>query len=139
MVRKVQINAAKVPAVVAASEYRFGDATYGERAVARNGEINATSKKELLTRQMQFVQAASNGKVVSDAVFASAEQAAKSSKELLLAAFNNQNSHRVLGERMAESLYITANRQGFMRKYLTKITVEQGSIPRFPLRTKNVV
>lgn len=39
---------------------------------------------------------------------------------------------------MAESLYLTANRQGFMRKYLTKINVEQGSIPRFPLRNKNV-
>jgi hypothetical protein len=39
---------------------------------------------------------------------------------------------------MADSLYQTCNRQGFARKYLTKITVEQGSIPRFPVRLKNV-
>lgn len=132
---KVKVRASKTP-MVAATEYRFEGST--ERAVGRNGEINASSKKELINRQMAFIQAASNGSLAGDAVFASAEQAVKASKELIQAAFNDKDAHRVLGERMADSLYIVCNRQGFMRKYLTKITVEQGAIPRFPLRTKNV-
>jgi len=136
MTRKVQIRASHVPAV-AASEYRFGGAKNGERAVASNGELNAYDKKEILARQMQFIQAASAGQVVSDSLFASAE-AAQTNKELIQAAFNDSRAHKVLGERIAESLYITANRQGFMRKYLSKLTVEQGTVPRFPLRTKNV-
>jgi hypothetical protein len=131
---KIKVNAARTPTV--ASEYRFTGSN--ERAVGRNGEINASSKRELLNKQMAFLQASSDGTLVTDAAGHKLEAAAKANRELLLAAQNDVNVHRVLGERMAESLYITANRQGFMRKYLTKITVDQGTIPRFPLRTKNV-
>lgn len=137
MVRqKVKVSASKTP-MVAASEFRFSGSN--ERAVGRNGEINANDKRDLLNRQLQFVQAASAGKVAGNDVFANAEKNAKLSRELIQAAFNDKEAHRVLGERMADSLYQTCNRQGFMRKYLTKITVEQGSIPRFPVRLKNVV
>lgn len=134
MRNQVKVRAAKTP-VVAASEYRF---TSGERAVGAGGELNASNKKDLFAKQREFLTAASRGELVSDAVFASSEQGAKVAKELVQAAFNDPEAHRVLGERMADSLYLTANRQGFMRKYLTKITVEQGAIPRFPLRNKNV-
>lgn len=132
---KVQIKASKTP--VAASEFRHRGSS--ERAVGYNGEINASDKRDLLNRQMAFISAASNGEVVSNEVFASrSEEAQKVNAELVQAAFNDREAQRVLGERIAESLYITANRQGFMRKYLTKINVEQGAVPRFPLRTKNV-
>lgn len=134
MSNKIKVQAARTPTV--ASEYRF--ASSNERAIGHNGEVNAGSKKELLNRQMQFLTAASSGTLVSDADGHKIEAAAKTNKELLYAAQNDSSVHRVLGERMAESLYITANRQGFMRKYLTKNTVDQGTVPRFPLRTKNV-
>ena len=62
----------------------------------------------------------------------------ETSRELVQAAFNDNAAHRILGEKITDALYLTANRQGFMRKYLAKIDVAQGSIPRFPLRTKNV-
>ncbi|QRE00273.1 hypothetical protein [Burkholderia phage BCSR5] len=130
-----QVRAAKAP-MLAASEFRFADSN--EYAVGRGGELNASSKKDLLQRQAQFLSAASQRHVVSDAVFAATEENKKVHAELLHAAFNDPNTHRVLGQRMAESLFMTANRQGFMRKYLTKITVEQGSIPRFPVRKKDV-
>lgn len=135
MTKKVQVRATRTP-MVAASEYKFDGSN--ERAVGRNGEINASDKRDLINRQMAFVQAASQGRVAGDGVFAAAEDQAKVAKELVQAAFNDSEAHRVLGERMADSLYLTANRQGFMRKYLTKIVVEQGSITRFPLRNKNV-
>jgi hypothetical protein len=135
MREKIKVRAAKTP-MVAASQYKFpGSNGY---AVGAGGEINASSKQDLLNKQRQFIEAASRGEIVSDAVFASSEQGAKIGRELIQASFNDPDAHRVLGERMAESLYLTANRQGFMRKYLTKIPVEQGSIPRFPLRNKNV-
>ena len=135
MRNKVEVRAAKTP-MVAASEYKFAGSN--ERAVASNGEINASSKRDLINRQMEFLAASSRREVVADPVFAAAEQNEKLHRELIQAAFNDREAHRVLGERMADSLYITANRQGFMRKYTTKITVEQGAIVRFPLRNKNV-
>lgn len=131
---KVKISASRTPVV--ASEFRFAGAS--ERAIGANGEINASSKRELLNKQLQLLEAASSGQVMLDSRGHQVEAAAKEHRELLKAAANDPAVHRVLGERMAESLYITANRQGFMRKYLTKITVDQGTIPRFPLRTKNV-
>lgn len=131
---KIKVQAARTPTV--ASEYRFQGSN--ERAIGAGGEINASSKRELLNKQMQFLEASANGALVTDAQGYKIEAQAKTNRELLKAAQNDREVHRVLGERMAESLYITANRQGFMRKYLTKITVDQGTIPRFPLRTKNV-
>lgn len=71
---KIQTYAAKKP-MVNASEYRFDGSQ--ERAVGANGELNASSKRELLNRQMEFLTASANGEVASDAVFASAEQGAK--------------------------------------------------------------
>ena len=135
MPNKVEVRAAKTP-MVAASEYKFAGST--ERAIGNNGEINASSKRDLINRQMEFLAASSRREVVADPVFAAAEQNEKLHRDLIQAAFNDREAHRVLGERMADSLYITANRQGFMRKYTTKITVEQGAIVRFPLRNKNV-
>lgn len=131
---KIKVQAARTPTV--ASEFKFG--TNSERAIGRNGEINASSKKDLLNQQMAFLAASSSGSLVTDAQGHKIEAQTKANRELLMAAQNDPAVHRVLGERMAESLYITANRQGFMRKYLTKIVVDNGTIPRFPLRTKNV-
>lgn len=137
MVNKIQLRTAKKPVVAsAASEYRIGDSR--ERAVAGNGEVNASSKRDLLDRGFQLMQAAARNEVVADAVLAERVQFTRRNKDLMTAAFQDMDAHRVLGQKMAESLYVTANRQGFMRKFLAKNEVKQGSIPRFPIRTKNV-
>jgi len=135
MGEKVKIGATRVP-TVAASEYRFQGSN--ERAVGANGELNASSKKDLLNQQIKFLTAASSGGLVSGEAKLREQQEVKASRELTLAGFNDAKIHRVLGERMADSLFITANRQGFMRKYLARVQVDQGTVPRFPLRTKNV-
>lgn len=131
---KVKVTASRTP--VAASEFRFIGAS--ERAVGANGELNASSKRELISKQMQFLQASSSGQVTTNAEATRLEAQSKVNRELITAAFNDSAAHRVLGERMADSLFITANRQGFMRKYLARVQVNQGTVPRFPLRTKNV-
>lgn len=139
MATKIKIGASRKP--VAASEFKFAD---GSKAVGANGELNASDKRDLMNRQVQFLTAASNGLVAADATIASREQLAvraKQNREELVAMFNDASGQKqkVLGERIADALYVTANRSGFMRKYLAKQTVEQGSIPRFPVRQKNVI
>lgn len=128
---KVLLKAARTPVV--ASEYRFEGSNL--RALGSNGELNASNKRDLITQQARFLRAASQGEVITAADM---QQREAVDRELIHAAFNDKDAHRVLGERMADSLYITANRQGFMRKYLARIQVDQGTVPRFPLRTKNV-
>lgn len=136
MVRqKLNVRASKTPAV-AATEFRFAGSS--ERAIGANGEINASSKADLLRNSFNFINAHANREFVSNEVFASREQGTKVFKDMLQASANDDRMHRVLGERMADALYQTCNRQGIMRKYLTKNTLEQGSIPRFVVRQKNV-
>lgn len=135
MTKKVQIRAsAKQPVV--ATEFRFNGES--NRAVGANGELNASSKRDLFNRSMAFITAASAGQVISASQMQEREQIEREHRELLAAAFNDDRAHRVLGEKIADSLYMTANRQGFARKFLTKNTLEQGSIPRFPVRMKDV-
>lgn len=128
---QVNIRAAKAP--VLAHEIKLaGSSEYavGQYAGSGKGELNASSKKDLIAQQQRFLKAAESGNML---VLDSGQ-----SKDLVQAAFNDPEAHRLLGEKISDALYITANRQGFMRKYLSKIDVQQGSLPRFPLRTKNV-
>jgi hypothetical protein len=113
---------------VLATEFKFG--TSNERMVGAGGELNASSKKDLFAQQQRFLKASAEGRML--------DIDTPTSRELVQAAFNDKEAHRVLGEKISDALYMTANRQGFMRKYLSRIDVAQGSIPRFPVRTKNV-
>lgn len=128
---QVNVRAAKQP--VLATELRpidGGEQFVGKYEGSGKGEINASSKRDLLAQQDKFLRAASQGNML--------QLSKTESRDLLMAAFNSPEAHRVLGEKITDSLKITANRQGFMRKYLARIDVEMGSVPRFPLRTKNV-
>ncbi len=102
-----------------------------ERAVGNNGELNASNKKDLLGQQQKFLAAAAAGNLL--------QIDSATSKSLVSAAFNDKEAHRVLAEKIGDALYMTANRQGFMRKFCAKVDTQQGSIPRFHLRSKNVV
>lgn len=133
----IKLKASRTP--VAASEFKLPGES--NTMVGANGELNASSKKELFARQAQFMAAMSSGLVTSDEraqMIQAANESQATNKKLLAAAFNDANAHRVLGEMMADELYVTANRSGFMRKFLAKINVQQGSVPRFPMRMKNV-
>lgn len=128
---QVAIRSAKSP--VLATELKLAGSNefaVGQYAGAGQGELNASSKKDLLAQQQKFLAAASSGRLL--AIDSATD------RELVQAAFNDKDQHRILGERISDALYVTANRQGFMRKYLTRVDVQQGSIVRFPLRTKNV-
>lgn len=136
---QVQVRAAKSPTakLVAMTDLKAtGSDEYfvGQYAGSGKGELNASNRKDLLTQQAKFLKAASQHAQTHGLLDLTMEE----SKELTAAMFNDREAHQLLAEKVGDSLYITANRQGFMRKYLMKVDVQQGSIPRFPLRTKNV-
>lgn len=121
---------------VVASDYRLPGST--ELAVGRNGEVNASSKKDLLSRSLMLMQAGSNGEVMTANGMRDRQAIIATNKELIQAAFENPQAHRVLGEKIAEQLYMTSNRKGYARRLLNRIELKQGEIPRFPVRKKNV-
>jgi len=122
----------RVKTPVIATEYRFQGSN--ERAVGANGELNANSKRDLLQRQLQLVQATANGEVTT----ASKLERAKKSRELIEAMFNNDAVHKELGETMGRDLYLTANRRGFARKFLSRQDLLPGQFPVVKLRRKDV-
>jgi len=126
MRKSVQIRAGKAP--VLATELRASAGA--ERFVGANGELNASSKRDLFQQQQSFLRASTQqGLLNIDSA---------TGRELVTAAFNDKEAHRVLGEKITDALSVTANRQGFMRKYLARVDTPMGSVPRFPVRMKNV-
>jgi hypothetical protein len=120
---------------VAASEFRAPGSN--SRFIGNNGEINASSKKDLLQQSMTLMEATARGDVATDGEVDNFQRRA-TNRALLTAAFEDTKSHRVLGERMADQIYMTANRRGYMRRFLNRVDLKQGDIPRFPVRSKNV-
>lgn len=120
----------------AATDFRLPGSN--ERVVGSNGEINASDKKDLLQRANSLMQASATGDVATESDIAAAAQKRAVNKQLLAAAFEDSRSLRVLGERIADQIYMTSNRKGYMRRFLNKIDLKQGDIPRFPVRKKNV-
>lgn len=127
------VTASSVP--TAATEFRLPG--QNQRLVGANGEINASSKKDLLSNSMGLMNAVSAGAVVTDGQMNQMESR-EVNRQLVQAAFDDARSHRVLGERIADNIYMTANRKGYLRRFLNKIDLKQGDIPRFPVRKKNV-
>lgn len=121
---------------VAASELRFGDRS--ERAVGGNGELNASSKADLIKQIAQLMEVAGRQGVVTDEVANVRESRVQERREALTAAFASKDAHAELGEVLAEELYLAANREGFARRFLARQQLGQGQIPQVRLRMKNV-
>lgn len=121
---------------VVASELRFADSS--ERAVAGNGELNASSKRDLLQQQLKLLAATSSGQVITESAAIKRQEQAKLHKDMVSAAFNSKEAHRELGEVLAQNLYQSMNRKGFARKFLARQDLNQGEIPRVWLRKKDI-
>lgn len=126
----------KVKTPVVASELRFSDSA--ELAVGRNGEIQASSKKDLIQQQLKLVATASNGGVITETDAIKRNALASKRRLAVEAAFNDEAAHKELGEVLAQNLYQAMNRKGFCRKYLARQDLQQGNIPRVWLRRKDV-
>lgn len=121
---------------VVASDFRFQKGA--ERVVGSNGEVNASSRKDLISRSLDLMRASAGGQVITETEAQERQVIQATNRQLIQAAFDDPSAHRVLGERMTEQLYMTANRKGYARRLLNRIELKQGDIPRFPVRKKNV-
>ncbi len=121
---------------IVASELRFDDRS--ESAIGNNGEINASSKKDLISNQLKFLAASSEGRVVTASEAIRRQELAKKRRQAVQAAFSDKDAHRELGEVLAQNLYQAMNRKGFSRKYLARQDLQQGNIPRVWMRKKDV-
>lgn len=125
----------KIRQAVVASDFRLRK---GEsRVVGANGEINASDKKDALQRAHQLQLASASGVVETESAHVERAAVLKRNKELLRAAATDPQIHRVLGERIAEEIYMTSNRKGVCRRFLNKVELKQGDLPRFAVRSKN--
>jgi hypothetical protein len=123
----------KTKTPVLATDFRSAGSL--DRLVGYNGEVNASSKKDLLSQQLKLLTASANGEVTT----ASRIEKTQRNRQLLVAMFNNSAVHKELGEVMAADLYQAQNRRGFSRKYLARQDLVQGQFPTVKLRKKDVI
>lgn len=107
--------------------------------VGRDGHINANDKKDLARVVSALMEVAKTNDVLTEQAALEREEAKNTRKEMLVAAFTNKDKLAELAEVMTDELYITANRDGFMRRFLTKQELSQGQIPQVKMRMKNVM
>ncbi len=120
---------------VLASELRRNT---GERFVGNNGEVNASSRRDLAVQVAAFLEQASKTGAVTETAAQQMEKAAARRQSLEMA-FTSEDYHRELGEVIADELYQAANREGFMRRFLARQNLKQGQFPYVKMRMKNVV
>jgi hypothetical protein len=122
-----------------ATDMRIPVRASSEQLVGRDGHLNASSKKDLATVVSALMEFAKTNDVMTEQAALSKEQLATKHREMLTAAFTSKDKLAELAEVMADELYITANRDGFMRRFLAKQELSQGQIPVVRMRMKNVV
>lgn len=108
------------------------------RVVANNGEINASSRADLIKVVAQMMEMAQQQEILTVEEATKREQIATLQKQLVHASFKDPAAHRELGQIMADDLYYTGNRDGFARRFTVKQNLEQGQIPRVKMRMKDV-
>lgn len=104
------------------------------------GEMNASDKKDVISGQKQFLAALASGQVSSSKMNYTAEAKSKIvelDKQLTAAIrSNNIEKAREAVAAVSNMVYEYAQREGFMRKFLKQINVEQGMEPRLSADTK---
>lgn len=125
--------------VAVASEAR-STGVNGERLVGRNGELNASSKLDLIEQTGRLMQVANTHQLVtqSDAERIEIETAKLLRRETAVAMFNDPEKLKAVGAAMGDELYITQGREGIMRNVLQRQELENGRTPRVALRTRNL-
>ncbi len=107
-----------------------------ERIAGNNGEINAGSKQELMSRLVELAQMVNSGEVAS--IEEANDSQELSSRSALLEAYHDGTAWTELGSSIAAEIDTRLEREGFMRTLFDRADVDQGSIPRIRVREPNV-
>lgn len=108
----------------------------GFAALSSNGEVNATSNKDLLVQIGNMMQAIASGEIVQHTDhgaehFMSLSAADK--RDLLMAANQDAAKWAALGANIAEDVREQASRQGFLRNLVVVNELRQGEVQRVPM------
>lgn len=110
--------------------------------VNNRGEINASSKKDLMQTIAALASAASSGQMETahDKQMAQAE-ATRTRQELVTAAINDKSGQSwvTLGEVIGDEIWETTSREGFSRRLLLLKELQQGEVGRLKIRRKDVI
>lgn len=117
--------------------FRLGDRA--ERAVSSLGEINASSKTDLMQNMRELQRAAAAGQIVSRRQVTPEERAERLA--VFTAAHNDPTgaSWQALGASIADAIKQQGDRQGFLRRVVNPQPLEQGQMPRVPMPAHDAV
>ena len=116
------------------TEARFRNSN--ERIVGNDGHINAGSNREVLERLVEIAGMVQAGEIYTD--LANNPEVARTNREILEEAFNDPTKWAELGSGLAGELQERLLREGFLRFLLARADLQEGSLPRFRIRTPNV-
>lgn len=113
----------------------------------KDRHLNAGSTKEVMVQMGKLMQSVARGEVTFNDAYGEEAQAvqqelsAAEKRDLLATAYFDRvtSSWAETGAGISATLYETAQRQGFMRRFLSKGEVEQGNIVRHNVRMMNVM
>lgn len=108
--------------------------------VGNNGHINASSNQDLAQTLVTLAQHVSNGTLTTDTVDTSPVLTVAEKREIYEEARRDPSGRAwmTLGSQIGLRVYESANREGFMRRFMQRGEVSQGSFPRVEVKQKNV-
>lgn len=104
----------------------------------KNGQLNATDVADAFKAIASLGEYLKNNTVVTEEQAADREQAAAARAEMVTAAFQDPAELAALGETMAQEIRITADREGFARRFLQYQEVGNGQIVQWRMNMKMV-
>lgn len=112
-----------------------------ESLVAGNGEINASSKRELMQAIASLQRMVQTGEVRQATPQEQYGDVVTARRELVEAAYADKNGEgwQVLGEVIGEEIWETLGREGFARKTLLIKPLGKGETGRLRVRRKDVI
>ena len=116
---------------------RLGDRQ--ERAISTSGEINASSKIDLMHNMRDLQMAASSGQVQTRRQVSPEQR--KERLATFTAAWNDSTGQgwSSLGASIADAIKQQGERQGFLRRLVNPQPLEQGQMPRVPMPSHDAV
>lgn len=110
-----------------------------ELMIGANDELNAGSKKELMTRIAALVDQYQRGDIVSASVETKAVKTARDTLVAAAVADRNGPAWAVLGEVIGEEIFLTMDREGFARRLMIFKDLAKGEVGRLRIRQKQAV
>jgi hypothetical protein len=122
----------------AASELKFANSK--ELAFGSDGHLNASDNKDLFQQIARLIEVSNTGnRVMMDNQLQEQTEKARIHREAVMAAFEDENAHKELGEVIVNELRMTNYREGFATRFLGKQELTQGQWPMAQVRNLDVV